>query len=56
MIRDKIDNILSTNRQLGIRVAMETALNDERYAEAAALRDELLRLQQQSKHQSQASD
>lgn len=55
-IRDKIDNILSTNRQLGIRVAMETALNDERYAEAAALRDELLRLQQQSKHQSQASD
>jgi len=43
-IRDTIDEIMTTNRELGLIVAMETALHDERYEEAASLRDELRRI------------
>ena len=30
-LRDTIDNIMTTNRELGLIVAMESALNDERF-------------------------
>eukprot|EP00951_Prasinocladus_malaysianus_P039230 scaffold437747_cov46-Prasinocladus_malaysianus.AAC.1 len=30
-LRDKIESILASNREFGLVVAMETALNDERY-------------------------
>ena len=40
-IRDTIDDILTTNRELGLIVAMETALTDERFevGEASRLPD-----------------
>jgi len=58
-IRDTIDDILTTNRELGLVVAMESALTDERFEEAAALRDELKRVQneKEGKHaEKQVSD
>lgn len=43
-IRDQIEKILSSDRELGLVVAMETAIEDQRFDEAARLRDELKKL------------
>lgn len=45
-LRDEIDGIMTSNRELGLIVAMESALIDERFEEAAALRDELRRIEE----------
>ncbi|EIE24260.1 hypothetical protein COCSUDRAFT_53278 [Coccomyxa subellipsoidea C-169] len=49
MIRDQVDKMLARDRALSLLVAMESALHDNRYEEAARLRDFFLALTSQHK-------
>ncbi|BDA46041.1 probable bifunctional nuclease 1 [Coccomyxa sp. Obi] len=49
MIRDQVDKMLASDRALSLLVAMESALDDNRYEEAARCRDLFLRLTSQHK-------
>merc|ERR1712122_120730 len=45
-LRDRMDRMLMNNYELGMLVAMETAMLDQRYDEACYFRDELRRMRE----------
>lgn len=55
LLRTEIDRLLGSDRVLSLVVAIETALSDERYEEAARLRDELRELRV-ARHQALEAD
>ncbi|KAI7842678.1 hypothetical protein COHA_003609 [Chlorella ohadii] len=55
-LRDTIDRILASDRALSLVVAMETALEDGRYDEAARLRDEFKALRKAQQLSSEISE
>jgi bifunctional DNase/RNase len=55
-LRNKIDHLLATDRSLALVVAMESALIDRRYTEAATLRDEYVKLQESRKQGPETQD
>ncbi|CAG9463664.1 unnamed protein product [Pedinophyceae sp. YPF-701] len=55
-LRNDLDRMLASNRELSLVVAMEVALMDERYDEAARLRDELKALRKAHEVRRQAAE